>query len=52
MKHWLLLRAALAWSLAGAFMALAQHYRPSFRESDTSNHADGFGWRELEIQLR
>jgi hypothetical protein len=24
MKHWLLLRAALAWSLAGAFMALAQ----------------------------
>jgi hypothetical protein len=52
MKHWLLFRAALAWSLAGAFMALAQHYRPSFRESDTSNHADGFGWREREIQLR
>jgi hypothetical protein len=24
MKHWPLLRAALAWSLAGAFMALAQ----------------------------
>jgi hypothetical protein len=24
MKHWLLLRAALAWSLAGALMALAQ----------------------------
>jgi uncharacterized caspase-like protein len=24
MKHWLLLRAALAWSLAGTFMALAQ----------------------------